>query len=101
MLTRRLVLLTLLMLPMAACAKPDLPTLLQDATYGLEAVCAIGQQTLPPVVCTDGLTVLSTAKALAVKDGDAARAGVKTLLGDLEMRQPQIVPWTHWLTVAL
>lgn len=89
-------------LSLAACQKPDLPTLLQDAKYGLDAVCAIGQQTLPPAVCDDGDLALIAAKNIATsKAFDDARPQVKQLLTDLETKQPQIVPWTHWLTAAL
>lgn len=96
-----LVLLFALVLPLVSCTKPDLPTLLQDAKYGLDAVCVIGQNTLPPVVCADGDQALIAAKAIAEKDGDKAAPAVKALLMDLETRQPQIADWTHWLTAKL
>ena len=83
------------------CTTPDLPAVLQDAKYGLDAVCVIGQDTLPAAVCADGDQALLAAKALALKDGASARPAVKALLLDLEMRQPQIAGWTHWLTEAL
>lgn len=95
------VLLLCVCLGVSACTKPDLPTLLQDAKYGLDAVCVIGQNTLSPAVCADGDHVLDAARALALKDGDRAVAPIKALLVDLETRQPSIAAWTHWLTSRL
>jgi hypothetical protein len=97
---KRLTVMVMLAFAVSACSV-SLSQLIQDARWGVDAVCMIGQNTLPADVCSDTLTTLDTAKALADKDGNAARAGVKQLLTQLEMQHPQIIDWTHWLTASL
>lgn len=83
------------------CTKPDLPTALQDAKWGLVAVCAIGQDTLSPIVCSDGLNGLDAAVAIAQKDPAHAAAAVKMFLAGLEARHPEFHDFWAFITDKL
>lgn len=85
----------------SGCTKPDLATALQDAKWGLVAVCAIGQDTLPAVVCSDGLNGLDAAVAIAQHDPAHAAAAVKAFLAGLALRHPELHDFWAFITDKL
>lgn len=97
-----LVLLVLgLSLPIVSCTRPDLPTLLTWAQYGIDADCHFGAGALAADVCTFGTDTISAAKAAVARDPQQGLVAAKQILRDAETRQPAIAPYTHWLTARL
>lgn len=83
------------------CTKPDLPTLLQYAQFGIDADCKFGAGGLAADVCTFGGDAIEAAKAAYAKDPANGRAAVKKILVDAETRQPKIAPYIDWLIAGL
>lgn len=98
---KRLIVCTLLALPLLACNGPDLPTLLQYAQYGIDADCMFGKGALAADVCTFGGESIALAKAAAAKDPAQARSSVKQILLSAGQAKPALVPYVAWLTDAL
>jgi hypothetical protein len=90
-----------LCLPLVACQKPDLPTLLTWAQAGIDADCQFGAGGLAADVCTFGGDAIAAAKVAVSKDPAQGRAVVKKILGDAEAKQPALGAYWHWLTDAL
>lgn len=95
------VLVLLFPLLLVACNKPDLPTLLTWAQYGIDADCALGSGALAQHVCTFGDDGIAAAKAAYAKDPANGRAAVKQILVDLEATQPALAPYLDWLLAGL
>ena len=96
---KRLVLV--LALVTLACQKPDLPTLLTWAQYGIDADCNFGKGALAADVCTFGTDAITAAQAAYAKDPTTGVAAVKKILVDAETRQPKIAPYIDWLVAKL
>lgn len=93
--------LLVLCLPLVACNKPDLPTLLQWAQYGIDADCQFGAGALAQQFCTFGGDAIAAAKAAYAKDPEQGRAAVKKILGDAESQAPELGAYWHWITDKL
>ena len=90
-----------LMLALVACTRPDLPTLLQWAQYGIDADCQFGSGALAADVCTFGGDAIKASQAAYTKDPSTGVAAVKQILSDAEKVQPKIAPYVDWLLVKL
>lgn len=98
---KKLLIALALTLPLIACTKPDVPTLLQWAQYGIDADCQFGTGALAADVCTFGKDAVDAAQAAYATDPAHGVKAVKQILVDAETRQPAIAPYTHWLTARL
>lgn len=99
----RLFLAMLLTVPLVACQKPDLPTLLMWARQGLQAACSFNAdgQNGQSEVCQAGLPALDTADQIARKNPDGAAAAVKPFLLAEEAAHTGLREFTGWLTSRL
>lgn len=84
-----------------ACQKPDLPTLLTWAQYGIDADCNFGAGALAANVCTFGTDAISAAQAAVKKDPATGLSAAKKILQDAEIAQPKIAPYLDWLVTRL
>lgn len=85
----------------SACTRPDVPTLLTWAQFGIDADCQFGAGALAADVCTFGGDAITAASAAYAKDPVNGVKAAKKILVDAEARQPKIAPYTHWLTEKL
>lgn len=98
---KRLFLVLALSITFSGCTKPDLPTLLTYAQFGIDADCQFGAGGLAADICVFGGDAILAAQAAYAKEPAHGRAAVKKILVDAEARQPKIAPYTHWLTEQL
>lgn len=80
-----------------ACNKPSLQTILLWGKQGLDQVCAVGQDTLPDVVCMEGDTVIDLAMGIAEHDNPATRMAINKLLTDAIAKYPDLGIYLGWL----
>lgn len=64
---------------------------------GLDQVCAVGQDTLPDVVCMEGDTVIDLAMGIADHDNPATRAAITKLLNDAFTKYPDLKIYLGWI----
>lgn len=98
---KRLLLVVSLSLAVIACNKPDLPTLLTWAQYGIDADCNFGAGALAANVCTFGTDAINAAQAAVKKDPATGLSAAKKILQDAEAAQPKIAPYLDWLVTRL
>lgn len=98
---RRVLLVVALGLGVSACTRPDVPTLLTWAQFGIDADCQFGAGALAANVCVFGGDAISAAQAAIKKDPVTGVSAAKKILVDAEVAYPAFAPYVDWLIQRL